>query len=89
MRDANIKGDAGLYVKWKLITSAELINTGFMPALPKIPGSSDIKTAKTWMKVGRHQQGSAAKDGEAITRNVVLYEANLISQQNETEAAAI
>lgn len=79
MRDANIKGDAGLYVKWKLITSAELINMGFMPALPKLLGSSDIKTAKTWMKVGRHQQGSAAKDREAITSNVVLCEANLIS----------
>lgn len=75
MRHANIKGGAGLHVKLKLITSAELINMGFMPALPKLLGSSDIKTAKTWMKVGRYQQESVAKDREAITSNVVLCEA--------------
>jgi len=61
-------------VKWKLITSAEMINMGFMPTLPKILGSSDIKTVKMWMKVESHQQESVAKDREAITGNVVLCE---------------
>lgn len=75
MRHANIKGDAGLHAKWKLITSTELINTGFVPALPKLLGSSDFKTAKTWMKVGRHQQEPVAKDRMAITTNVVPCEA--------------
>lgn len=75
VRHANIKGDAGLSVKWKLITSAQLINMGFMPVMPKLLESSDIQTAKTWMKVGRHQQESVAKDREAITSNVVLCEA--------------
>lgn len=71
MRHANIRGDAGL---WKLITSPELRNLGLMAALPKLLGSSDIKTAKTWVKVERHQQESTAKDREPITRNVVLCE---------------
>lgn len=75
MRRANIKGDAGLHVKWKLINSAELIKMSFMPALSKLLGSSDIETAKMWMKVGRHPQEPVAKDSEAITHKVVLREA--------------
>ena len=51
-----------------------MINMGFMPTLPKILGSSDIKTVKMWMKVESHQQESVAKDREAITGNVVLCE---------------
>lgn len=83
MRRANIKGDAGLHVKRKLINSAELINMGFMPALSQLLGSSDIETAKTWRKVGRHPQEPVAKVSEAIASKVVLHEAKqTMSQQN-------
>lgn len=54
MRQANIKGDAKLCVKWKLITSAELVNMGFTAAMPKLVGSSDIEAVKT-LKVRRYQ----------------------------------
>lgn len=56
----------------ELITSAELINMGFTPALPKLEGSSDTVAAKIWMKERRHQQESKAEGGKAITSNVVL-----------------
>lgn len=65
IRQVNIKGDAKLCVKWKLITSAELINTGFMAAMPKLVGSSDTEAVKT-LKVRRYQ--SKAKDREATNQ---------------------
>lgn len=79
MRHANIKGDAGL---WNLITSPELRNLGLPAALPKLRGSSGIKSAKGGWKQGGTSRTPWQRTGSQLPGTCQGKLINVIIKQN-------